>query len=85
MDSSSVSAGSTVSSDLSLSNGRTAHLFCAGIGVFQTYYESHQLSNMSTSTVTWITSLETFVMFFAVRAIPTTQPAIQGDRETNSY
>jgi MFS family permease len=35
------------------------------IGVFQTYYESHQLSNMSTSTVTWITSLETFVMFFA--------------------
>ncbi|KAJ5379884.1 MFS transporter asaE [Penicillium cataractarum] len=35
------------------------------IGVFQTYYESHQLSDMSTSTVTWITSLETFVMFFA--------------------
>ncbi|KAJ5125307.1 MFS transporter asaE [Penicillium atrosanguineum] len=35
------------------------------IGVFQTYYESHQLQNMSTSTVTWITSLETFVMFFA--------------------
>ncbi|KAJ5086942.1 hypothetical protein NUU61_008249 [Penicillium alfredii] len=33
------------------------------IGVFQTYYESHQLSNLSTSTVTWITSLETFVMF----------------------
>ncbi|KAJ5174344.1 MFS transporter asaE [Penicillium canariense] len=35
------------------------------IGVFQTYYESHQLSDMSTSTVTWITSIETFVMFFA--------------------
>ncbi|OOQ87143.1 putative monocarboxylate permease [Penicillium brasilianum] len=35
------------------------------IGVFQTYYETHQLSNLSTSTVTWITSLETFVMFFA--------------------
>ncbi|CAG8196482.1 unnamed protein product [Penicillium olsonii] len=34
------------------------------IGVFQTYYESHQLSTYSTSTVTWITSLETFVMFF---------------------
>ncbi|KAJ5871303.1 uncharacterized protein N7529_003656 [Penicillium soppii] len=34
------------------------------IGVFQTYYESHQLSKYSTSTVTWITSLETFVMFF---------------------
>ncbi|KAJ5259491.1 MFS transporter asaE [Penicillium angulare] len=35
------------------------------IGVFQTYYESHQLDHMSPSTVAWITSLETFVMFFA--------------------
>ncbi|KAJ5949375.1 MFS transporter asaE [Penicillium verhagenii] len=35
------------------------------IGVFQAYYESHQLSNMTPSTVAWITSLETFVMFFA--------------------
>ncbi|CAG8402508.1 unnamed protein product [Penicillium salamii] len=34
------------------------------IGVFQAYYESHQLSAYSTSTITWITSLETFVMFF---------------------
>ncbi|KAJ5088766.1 MFS transporter asaE [Penicillium angulare] len=34
------------------------------IGVFQTYYESHQLDHMSPSTVAWITSLETFVMFF---------------------
>ncbi|KAJ5971862.1 uncharacterized protein N7479_001780 [Penicillium vulpinum] len=34
------------------------------IGVFQAYYESHQLSKFSTSTVTWITSLETFTMFF---------------------
>ncbi|KAJ5898791.1 MFS transporter asaE [Penicillium taxi] len=34
------------------------------IGVFQTYYESHQLQDMSTSTVSWITSLETFLMFF---------------------
>ncbi|EPS33230.1 hypothetical protein PDE_08192 [Penicillium oxalicum 114-2] len=34
------------------------------IGIFQTYYETHQLRNLSTSTVTWITSLETFVMFF---------------------
>ncbi|KAJ5814699.1 hypothetical protein N7474_006476 [Penicillium riverlandense] len=43
--------------------------FCGlfvSIGVFQTYYESHQLSGMSTSTVTWITSLETFVMFLGV-------------------
>ncbi|KAJ5868812.1 hypothetical protein N7534_003365, partial [Penicillium rubens] len=34
------------------------------IGVFQAYYQSHQLSEFSTSTVTWITSLETFMMFF---------------------
>ncbi|KAJ5522438.1 hypothetical protein N7527_006553 [Penicillium freii] len=33
------------------------------IGVFQEYYQSHQLSEFSTSTVTWITSLETFMMF----------------------
>lgn len=39
---------------------------CPGIGVFQTYYESHQLNAYSTSTVTWITSLETFTMFFCV-------------------
>ncbi|KAJ5393234.1 uncharacterized protein N7487_010875 [Penicillium crustosum] len=34
------------------------------IGVFQDYYQTHQLSEFSTSTVTWITSLETFMMFF---------------------
>ncbi|KAJ5374588.1 Major facilitator superfamily domain general substrate transporter, partial [Penicillium concentricum] len=34
------------------------------IGVFQAYYERHQLSEFSTSTITWITSLETFTMFF---------------------
>ncbi|KAJ5503916.1 Major facilitator superfamily domain general substrate transporter [Penicillium fimorum] len=34
------------------------------IGVFQAYYEHHQLSELSTSTVTWITSLESFTMFF---------------------
>ncbi|KAJ5733877.1 MFS transporter asaE [Penicillium malachiteum] len=35
------------------------------IGVFQTYYESNQLKNFLPSTVAWITSVETFVMFFA--------------------
>ncbi|KAJ6016057.1 MFS transporter asaE [Penicillium herquei] len=35
------------------------------IGVFQAYYESNQLKNFSPSTVAWITSMETFVMFFA--------------------
>ncbi|OJJ49156.1 hypothetical protein ASPZODRAFT_59824 [Penicilliopsis zonata CBS 506.65] len=33
------------------------------IGVFQDYYESHQLKNLSPSTVAWIPSLETFMMF----------------------
>ncbi|KAJ5574608.1 monocarboxylate permease [Penicillium hetheringtonii] len=35
------------------------------IGVFQTYYERNQLDHLSPSTVAWIPSLETFVMFFA--------------------
>ncbi|KAE8386866.1 hypothetical protein ETB97_001884 [Aspergillus alliaceus] len=34
------------------------------IGVFLDYYKSHQLSDLPTSTVTWITSLEIFMMFF---------------------
>ncbi|KAJ5391254.1 monocarboxylate permease [Penicillium cosmopolitanum] len=35
------------------------------IGVFQAYYERNQLSHLTPSTVAWIPSLETFVMFFA--------------------
>lgn len=46
-------------------SGRYAHSW-PGIGVFQAYYETHQLKSYSTSTVTWITSLETFMMFFGV-------------------
>ncbi|PYI06402.1 MFS general substrate transporter [Aspergillus sclerotiicarbonarius CBS 121057] len=33
------------------------------IGVFQDYYEKNQLANYSTSSVAWITSTETFMMF----------------------
>lgn len=33
------------------------------IGVFQEYYQEHQLSNYSPSTVSWIVSMETFMMF----------------------
>ncbi|MCJ1376027.1 hypothetical protein MMC20_007265 [Loxospora ochrophaea] len=33
------------------------------IGVFQDYYQTHQLSSYSPSTVSWIPSLETFMMF----------------------
>jgi len=44
-------------------------LFCSFgwiscIGVFQDYYQTHQLSHLSSSTVAWIPSLETFFMFF---------------------
>ncbi|KAE8355373.1 major facilitator superfamily domain-containing protein [Aspergillus coremiiformis] len=34
------------------------------IGAFLDYYKTHQLSDFPTSTVTWITSLEIFMMFF---------------------
>ena len=33
------------------------------IGIFQTYYQTHQLKAYSPSTVAWVTSLETFFMF----------------------
>lgn len=44
-------------------------LFCSfgwinTIGVFQDYYQTHQLAAYSPSTVSWIPSLEIFVMFF---------------------
>lgn len=37
-----------------------------GIGVFQTYYQTHQLSAYSPSTVAWISSVETCVIFLWV-------------------
>ena len=40
-----------------------------GIGVFQAYYQTHQLKKMSPSTVSWITSLEVFMMFVGVRQL----------------
>lgn len=36
------------------------------IGVFQAYYGSHQLSNYSASTVGWIPSTESFLLFLGV-------------------
>lgn len=43
-------------------------LFCSfgwinSIGVFQEYYQTHQLRAYSASTVSWISSLEVFFMF----------------------
>jgi hypothetical protein len=37
-----------------------------GIGIFQTHYQTHQLSSYSPSAVSWIPSLETFMMYFLV-------------------
>lgn len=49
--------------------GAACCLFCSFgwlncIGVFQNYYQTHQLSSYSPSTVAWISSCEIFVMFF---------------------
>ncbi|BCS13230.1 hypothetical protein ALUC_51276S [Aspergillus luchuensis] len=44
------------------------------MGIFIDYYQTHQLSDMSTSSITWITSLMTFMMFFGVR--PFLPPAL---------
>ncbi|KAF7597125.1 hypothetical protein BBP40_009463 [Aspergillus hancockii] len=33
------------------------------IGIFQDYYQSHQLQSYSSSTISWIASLELFIMF----------------------
>ena len=49
-------------------SGAFCCLFCSfgwinAIGVFQTYYEQNQLKAYSPSTIAWISSLETFMMF----------------------
>jgi hypothetical protein len=49
--------------------GRTQANTPPGIGVFQDYYQTHQLSAYSPSTVAWIPATESFFMFFCVRII----------------
>jgi hypothetical protein len=41
-----------------------------GIGIFQTHYQTHQLASYAPSTVAWIPSTESFMMFFWVRRFP---------------
>lgn len=48
--------------------GAWCALFCSFgwincIGIFQEYYQHNTLSNLSPSTISWIPSLETFMMF----------------------
>lgn len=40
-----------------------------GIGVFQDYYQAHQLSSYSPSTVAWIPATESFMLFFFVGSL----------------
>lgn len=49
--------------------GAFACMFCAygwtnAIGVFQDYYKTHQLSQYSDSTISWIGSLNVCLMYF---------------------
>ena len=39
----------------------------SGIGIFQDYYQLHQLRSYSSSTISWIASLQLFIMFAGVR------------------
>ena len=41
-----------------------------GVGVFQEYYQTHQLKEYSASSVSWIISFELFFMFLGVSASP---------------
>lgn len=50
-------------------HGITTVLFMltlTGVGVFQEYYETHQLASLSPGTVSWIPSLTIFTVFIAV-------------------
>ncbi|OJD30874.1 monocarboxylate permease-like protein [Diplodia corticola] len=54
----------------SVAVGTAAALFCTmgylnSYGVYQTYYESHQLSFMTPSAISWIGSLQNFFVFFS--------------------
>jgi hypothetical protein len=41
-----------------------------GVGVFQAYYQAHQLQSESPSTVSWIPGLSMFMMFITVSLLP---------------
>ena len=50
--------------------GGALMLFCSGqitaFGVFETYYAQHQLRGVSPSTISWIGSLQLWVLYFSV-------------------
>lgn len=66
-----VLGGSTVSLTwLEVRSGVGALTIVLGIGIFQDYYEHNQLKSYSSSTVAWIPSVESFMMFFWVCQSP---------------
>lgn len=63
-------------------------LFCSFgwincIGVFQEYYQTHQLSQYSASTISWIPSCEAFMMFFGVSDLRPRPPTQNNTTTTN--
>ncbi len=50
--------------------GSAAFLFCCGqltaFGVFETWYSEHQLQSVSPSTISWIGSIQLWVLYFSV-------------------
>lgn len=45
-----------------------------GIGIFQNYYQNNQLKSYSSSTISWIPSTESFMLFFFVSPSKNPQP-----------
>jgi hypothetical protein len=54
-----------------------------GIGVFQDFYQNHQLSDYSPSTVAWIPATESFFMFFCVCTVSPSLSAITCEEQFN--
>ena len=54
--------------------GSAAFLFCTGqwtaFGIFETWYSEHQLRNISAATISWIGSIQLWVLYFSVCVLP---------------
>ena len=52
--------------------GAATLLFCCGqltaFGVFETWYSEHQLNDVAPSTISWIGSLQLWILYFSVRS-----------------
>lgn len=59
----------------------TANSISLGIGIFQNYYQDNQLKSYSSSTISWIPSTESFMLFFFV-STPTTTASVESSIHT---